>query len=99
MKCLLCLLAWISLNLCRCRRSCPILEALRLRKVIALLGAIQVVLRPILDCSILCGSSSDYGLFDLLDSLFDSEAVFLGSLVILGGFVAMGQRVKNILDV
>ena len=30
-----------------------------------------------------------------LDSLSDSEAVFLGSLVILGGFVAMGQRVKN----
>ena len=27
---------------------------------------------------------------------FDSEAVFLGSLVILGGFVAMGQRVKDI---
>ena len=34
-----------------------------------------------------------------LDSLSDSEAVFLGSLVILGGFVAMGQRVKNIIDV
>ena len=34
-----------------------------------------------------------------LDSLSDSEAVFLGSLVILGGFVAMGQRVKNTIDV
>ena len=33
------------------------------------------------------------------DSLSDSEAVFLGSLVILGGFVAMGQRVKNTIDV
>ena len=99
MKCLLFLLVWISLTLYKCRRRCPILEALHLRKVTALLGATQVVLRPIFDCSILCGSSSDHGLFDLLDSLFDSEAVFLGSLVILGGFVAMGQRVKNILDV
>ena len=99
MKCLLRLLAWISLNLRRSRRVCSILEALRLRKVIVLLGAIQVVLRPIFDCSILCGTLPNHGLFDLLDSLFDSEAVFLGSLVILGGFVAMGQRVKNILDV
>ena len=99
MKCLLYLLAWISLTLYKCRRSCPILEALHLRKVTALLGATQVVLRPIFDCSILCGTLPNHGLFDLLDSLFDSEAVFLGSLVILGGFVAMGQRVKNILDV
>ena len=67
--------------------------------MIALLGATQVVLRPIFDCSILCVTLPNHGLFDLLDSLFDSEAVFLGSLVILGGFVAMGQRVKNILDV
>ena len=43
-------------------------------------------------------SLSDYGMLDLLAFLFDSEAVFLGSLVILGGFVAMGQRVKNIIE-
>ena len=65
----------------------------------ALLGAIQVALRPILDGSILLVSCSMMDGSIWLDSWSDSEAVFLGSLVILGGFVAMGQRVKNIIDV
>ena len=99
MKCLLFLLVWIDLTLYKCRRRCPILEALHLRKVTALLGAIQVALRPILDGSILLVSCSMMDGSIWLDSRSDSEAAFLGSLVILGGFVAMGQRVKNITDV
>ena len=63
---------------------------------------------PIMSCSIFVDSSSDFGSSDFqsllvqlwdarfIASWFDSEAVFLGSLVILGGFVAMGQRVKDI---
>ena len=99
MTCLLFLLVRISPTRHKCRRRCPILEALHLRKVTALLGAIQVALRPILDGSILLVSCSKMNGSIWLDSWSDSEAVFLGSLVILGGFVAMGQRVKNIIDV
>ena len=64
--------------------------------------------RPIMSLWIFFDLPSDSGSFyfqSLLDQLWDarfsaswfySEAVFLGSLVILGGFVAMGQRVKDI---
>ena len=57
--------ARICLDLHRKRGVCSILEILRLWKVIVLLGSIPVILRPIIDCSILSDSSSDLGLFDL----------------------------------
>ena len=57
--------ARICLNLHRKRGVCSILEILRLWKVIVLLGSIPVVLRPIIDCSILIDSLSDFGLSDL----------------------------------
>ena len=91
------------------RGVCSILETLRLGKVIVPLGSIPVISCPIIDCSIFVDPLSDFGLSDLQSLLvrlwdarftaswFDSEAVFLGSLVILGGFVAMGQRVKDII--
>ena len=66
MMCLLFLLVQISPTRHKRRRRCPILEALHLRKVTALLGATQVVLRPILDCSILSGILPNDGLFDLV---------------------------------
>ena len=102
------LVVWICDNLHGTNGVCSILETLRLGKVIVPLGSIPATSCPIIDCSIFVDSWSDFGLSDLQSLLvrllkvrfttswFDSEAVFLGSLVILGGFVAMGQRVKDI---
>ena len=89
---------------------CLILDTFSLKEVAAPLCSITKTFCPIMSLWIFFDLPSDSGSFyfqSLLDQLwdarfsaswFDSEAVFLGSLVILGGFVAMGQRVKNIIE-